>query len=153
MAALVGEAMDAGALGFSTSRSFMHTVKDGRELPGTFARAEELAGIASALKERGRGVIEIVPRIGERDGRERQNSIAEMALMEEVSRVSGRPLTFGITQSDRRPGLWSWVMDEVAAGRSRGAGLRPQTSARTARESCTGWSPAPPTTRCRAGPR
>jgi N-acyl-D-aspartate/D-glutamate deacylase len=76
MAALVGEAMDAGALGFSTSRSFMHTVKDGRELPGTFARAEELAGIASALKERGRGVIEIVPRIGERDGRERRNSTA-----------------------------------------------------------------------------
>jgi len=127
---LVGEAMDAGALGFSTSRSFMHTVKDGRELPGTFAGAEELAGMAQALKQRGRGVIEIVPRIGERDGAQRQNSIAEMALMEEVSKRSGRPLTFGITQSDRRPGLWSWVMDEVAAGRSRGADLRPQTSAR-----------------------
>jgi N-acyl-D-aspartate/D-glutamate deacylase len=47
-----------------------------------------------------------------------------------VSRSSGRPLTFAITQSDRRPGLWSWVMEQVAAARGRGADLRPQTSAR-----------------------
>jgi N-acyl-D-aspartate/D-glutamate deacylase len=50
--------------------------------------------------------------------------------MEDVSRGSGRPLTFAITQSDRRPGLWSWVMEQAAAARGRGADLRPQTSAR-----------------------
>ena len=130
MAAVMAGAMDAGALGFSTSRSFLHTVPDGTPLPGTFARPEELAGIARVLGERGRGVIEVVPRIGERDGAARENSVAELAWMEEVSRACGRPLTFAITQSDRRPGLWSWVMDEVAAARSRGADLRPQTSAR-----------------------
>lgn len=130
MASLVGEAMDAGALGFSTSRSYMHTVTDGRALPGTYARPAELAGMARALSGRGRGVIEVVPRIGERDGAARENSVAELAWMEEVSRVSGRPLTFAITQSDRRPGLWSWVMDQVTASRARGADLRPQTSAR-----------------------
>jgi N-acyl-D-aspartate/D-glutamate deacylase len=53
-----------------------------------------------------------------------------MAWMEEVSRASGRPLTFAITQSDRRPGLWAWVMEQTAAARARGADLRPQTSAR-----------------------
>ena len=130
MAALLGEAMDSGALGFSTSRSFLHTVPDGRPLPGTFARQEELAGIAEALAERGRGVIEVVPRIGERDGPARENSVAELAWMEEVSRGCGRPLTFAITQSDRRPGLWSWVLDEVVQARKRGADLRPQSSAR-----------------------
>ncbi len=50
--------------------------------------------------------------------------------MEVVSRAVGRPLTFTIMQSDRRPGLWAWVMDRVAEARARGVDLRPQTSAR-----------------------
>jgi N-acyl-D-aspartate/D-glutamate deacylase len=121
MADVLAEAMDAGALGFSTSRSFMHTIPDGTPLPGTFALPDELAGIADVLAQRGKGVIEVVPRIGERDGPERQNSTAEMAWMEEVSRACGRPLTFAITQSDRRPGLWSWVMGfSITAGNAAG---------------------------------
>jgi len=130
MATVLARAIDEGALGFSTSRSFLHTVPDGTPLPGTFALPEELAGIAGALANRGKGVIEVVPRIGERDGAARENSTAEMTWMEEVSRASGRPLTFAITQSDRRPGLWAWVMDRVAQARGRGADLRPQTAAR-----------------------
>lgn len=130
MADVLAEAVDSGAFGFSTSRSFMHTIPDGTPIPGTFARTEELAAFANVLAERGRGVIEVVPRIGERDGKAMENSRSEMAWMEEVSRASGRPLTFAITQSDRRPGLWSWVMDEVEAARGRGADLRPQTAAR-----------------------
>ncbi|WP_018637251.1 N-acyl-D-amino-acid deacylase family protein [Parafrankia elaeagni] len=130
MAQVVGEAIDAGALGFSTSRSLMHTVPDGRPVPGTFAGTPELAAIAGALADRGRGTIEVVARIGERDGPTRANSVAELAWMEEVSRASGRPLTFAIMQSDRRPGLWAWVMEQVAGARARGADLRPQTAAR-----------------------
>ena len=117
----------AGRSGFSSSRSFMHTVPDGRPVPGTFALPAELAAIADALADAGRGVIEVVPRIGERDGPDRQNSVAELAWMEEVSRASGRPLTFAMMQSDRRPDLWSWVMGQVADARGRGADLRPQT--------------------------
>jgi N-acyl-D-amino-acid deacylase len=130
MAEVLAEAIDAGALGFSTSRTFLHTVPDGTAVPGTFAAPDELAAFAAVLGERGRGVIEVVPRIGERDGAAMENSTAEMAWMERVSRASGRPLTFAITQSDRRPGLWSWVMDAVRSARARGADLRPQTSAR-----------------------
>src|SRR5262249_21434034 len=121
MAALVGEAIDGGALGFSTSRSFLHTVPDGRPVPGTYAGPVELSAIASVLAERGRGTIEVVPRIGERDGPARENSVAELTWMEQVSRTSGRPLTFAIMQSDRRPDLWAWVMEQVAAARARGA--------------------------------
>jgi N-acyl-D-amino-acid deacylase len=130
MAGVLAEAIDSGALGFSTSRSFLHTVPDGTPVPGTFALPEELAAFAGVLASRQRGVIEVVPRIGERDGAARENSVKEMAWMEEVSRQSGRPLTFAITQSDRRPGLWSWVMEQVAAARERGASLWPQTAAR-----------------------
>ena len=130
MAELLGEAMNRGALGFSTSRTFLHTLPDGRPVPGTFATPDELGAMASVLSELGRGVIGAAARIGERDGKERQNSVAELAWMEEISRTSGRPVTFAIMQSDRRPDLWSWVMDEVAAARGRGADLRPQTTAR-----------------------
>jgi N-acyl-D-aspartate/D-glutamate deacylase len=130
MAAVVAEAMDNGALGFSTSRTFMHTVPDGRPVPGTFALPAELAAIADVLAARGSGTLQVVPRIGERDGADRRNSMAEMAWMEEVSRASGRPLTFSIMQSDRRPDLWSWVMEQVAAARGRGADVRPMTSVR-----------------------
>ena len=130
MRAALDEAIGSGALGFSTSRSFLHTVPDGTPLPGTFAPPAELAGLADVLRGRGAGVIEVVPRIGERDGAARENSVAELAWMEEVSRASGSPLTFAITQSDRRPGLWAWVMEQAAAARARGADLRPQTSAR-----------------------
>lgn len=130
MAELLSEAMDNGALGFSTSRTFLHTVPDGRPVPGTYATPEELGAMASILAEQGRGVIEAAARIGERDGPDRHNSVAELAWMEEVSRASGRPVTFAIMQSDRRPDLWSWVMDEVGAARARGADLRPQTTAR-----------------------
>jgi N-acyl-D-aspartate/D-glutamate deacylase len=130
MQALVDEAMAGGALGFSTSRTYMHTVPDGRPVPGTFADLREMQTVAQVLAAQGKGTIEVVPRIGERDGPERENSVAELSLLEEVSRASGRPLTFAITQSDRRPDLWSWVMDQVAAARARGADLRPQTSAR-----------------------
>lgn len=130
MAALVGEAIDAGALGFSTSRTYMHTVTDGRPIPGTFADTAELSAIADVLAERGRGTFQVVPRLGERDGADRANSRAEMAWMEQVALTSRRPLTFSIMQSDRRPGLWAWVMEQTAGARTRGADLRPMTSVR-----------------------
>ena len=93
MEALLGEAMEGGALGFSTSRTFLHRVPDGRPVPGTYATPEELGAMASVLAEQGRGVIEAAARIGEQDGPDRENSVAELAWMEHVSRASGRPVT------------------------------------------------------------
>jgi N-acyl-D-aspartate/D-glutamate deacylase len=105
-------------------------VPDGRAVPGTFAQPAELSAIAEVLAARNRGTFQVVPRIGERDGADRANSRAELAWMEEVSRVAGRPLAFSIMQSDRRPGLWAWVLEQVAEIRARGADLRPMTAVR-----------------------
>ncbi|HVU73591.1 MAG TPA: amidohydrolase family protein [Mycobacteriales bacterium] len=130
MARIVEEAVHAGALGFSTSRTYLHTVPDGRPVPGTHALPAELGAIADAMGRAGRGTFQVVPRIGERDGSTRQSSTAELAWMEEVSARSGRPLTFSMMQSDRRPDLWAWVMEQVAGVRARGADVRPQTAVR-----------------------
>ena len=101
---LVDEAMAAGALGFSTSRTLLHRVPDGRPVPGTFAQPDELLAFADVLGERGRGVFEAAalrrptapstkrPSRGGLDGRGR--------------RRSGRPLTFGLFQTHARPELY-----------------------------------------------
>ncbi|MDQ1397424.1 MAG: N-acyl-D-amino-acid deacylase, partial [Acidimicrobiaceae bacterium] len=58
MQALVDEAISAGALGFSTSRTFLHRVPDGRPVPGTYAAVEELMALAEPMGRQHRGVFE-----------------------------------------------------------------------------------------------
>src|SRR5262245_35550601 len=59
MARLVRDALAAGALGFTTSRTVGHRAVDGRPVPGTFAGEDELMGIGTALAGVGRGVFEV----------------------------------------------------------------------------------------------
>ena len=61
MARLVQEALEAGAVGFSTSRTIGHRSLWGSPVPGTFAPEEELRAIAHAMKAAGSGVFEMIP--------------------------------------------------------------------------------------------
>lgn len=130
MADLVDEAMAAGALGFSTSRTLMHRVPDGRPVPGTWAQPEELYALADVLGRHGRGVFESASRLGEGDTEDLAATRAELAWMGEVSRRSGRPVSFGLAQSDRRPELFRRVIELAHEENALGARLRPQTTAR-----------------------
>jgi N-acyl-D-amino-acid deacylase len=130
MAALVDEAITAGALGFSTSRTMLHRVPDGRAVPGTYATPEELLAIGGVLGRHRRGTFEVAPKFGELDGDEYEGSRSEVAWMAEVNRTTGRPVTFGLAQSDFRPELHSRVLGFVDEEAARGAQLRPQTTAR-----------------------
>ncbi len=130
MARLVDEAISAGALGVSTSRTFMHKVPDGRPIPGTYATTDELLAFAEVLRDHGAGVFEGAMRLGERDNDDFDKTRAEVALMGEISRRSGRPVSFGLTQSDRRPDLYERVIEFVKAENAMGAHVRPQTTAR-----------------------
>ena len=51
--------IEAGALGFSTSRTMGHRALDGEPVPGTYAQEDELFGIAKALKDTGQGIFEL----------------------------------------------------------------------------------------------
>ena len=130
MVRLVDEAMSAGALGVSTSRTLMHKVPDGRPIPGTFAAADELLAFAEVLHEHGVGIFEGAMRLGERDNDALDNTRSEVALMGEISRRSGRPVSFGLTQSARRPDLYERVIGFVKDENESGANVRPQTTAR-----------------------
>lgn len=130
MCELVDEAVGNGALGFSTSRTFMHRVPDGRPVPGTYAAPEELLAIGRVLGNRERGVFEAAARLGERDTPDLPNTRAEVAWMGELSRENDIKVTFGLAHSERRDTLYQSVIDFANEENARGAHLRPQTTSR-----------------------
>jgi len=127
--ALTDEAIGSGALGFSTSRTLLHRVPDGRPVPGTWADERELLAIADVLGRHRKGVYEVAPRF-ERPGREYENTKAEIHWMAEVNRRTGRPVTFGLAQSDAGPELYRRILGFVDEEAAAGGELRPQTTAR-----------------------
>ncbi|NBN89228.1 MAG: D-aminoacylase [Actinobacteria bacterium] len=131
MARLVGEAMNAGALGFSTSRTIGHRSLSGTPVPGTFAADGELTAIAAAM---GRGVFEAIPAgtVGalEALGGERAKPVEEVMMLAEVSRKSGRPITFTTIQIAEDVDHWREVLETVSLENARGAKLRPQIAPR-----------------------
>lgn len=129
MCDLVDEAMGAGALGFSTSRTLLHRVPDGRPVPGTWADERELLAIADVLGRRGHGVYEVAPRF-ERPGANYEGTRAEMHWMAEINRRTGRPVTFGLAQSNAGPELFRKILELVDEEGATGGELRPQTTAR-----------------------
>lgn len=133
MCDLLDEALRAGALGFSTSRTYLHKVPDGRPVPGTYAEPDELYAFADVLGRHGAGVFESASRIGEgeRDDPAAPKTRAELAWMGEVSRRSGRPVSFGLTQHDSRPDLYAQVIELAKQQNDTGATVRPQTTARS----------------------
>lgn len=130
MCELVDEAISSGALGFSTSRTFLHRVPDGRPVPGTYAQPEELLAIGRVLGKHQRGVFEAAARLGERDAPDLLNTRKEVAWMGELSRENGINVTFGLAHSERRETLYRSVVDFASEENSKGARLRPQTTSR-----------------------
>jgi N-acyl-D-aspartate/D-glutamate deacylase len=129
MTDLVDEAIGAGALGFSTSRTLLHRVPDGRMVPGTWADERELHAIADVLGRHGKGVYEVAPRF-ERPGDDYEGTRAEIHWMAEINRRTRRPVTFGLAQSNLGPELFRVILRLVDEEAAAGGELRPQTTAR-----------------------
>jgi N-acyl-D-aspartate/D-glutamate deacylase len=128
MAAIVREAVEAGALGFSTSRTIAHRAIDGEPVPGTYAAEDELFGIGRVLGELGTGVFELAP-----TGVAGEDIVApmvEVAWMRKLADAIGRPVTFAMLQVDTAPELWREMLDESAAALASGAPLYPQVAGR-----------------------
>ena len=128
MKQIVKEAIDAGALGFSTSRTIAHRAIDGEPVPGTFAAEDELFGIGSALGELQSGVFELAP-MGVA-GEDIVSAPQEMAWMRKLSSSIERPVTFALLQVDPAPGLWKDMLDASLDAVQEGADLWPQVAGR-----------------------
>jgi N-acyl-D-aspartate/D-glutamate deacylase len=128
MKQVVKEAVAAGALGFSTSRTIAHLAIDGEPVPGTYAAEDELFGIGSALGELRTGIFELAPA-----GAAGEDVIApkkEVDWMRRLSAAIHRPITFAMVQVDDDPGLWRELMDESLRAVEEGADLWPQVAGR-----------------------
>ncbi len=122
MARLTREGLEAGALGFTTSRTRNHRTVDGALTPSLTATAPELWGIAQALGDTGKGVFEIVCDFADPE--------EEFALIREMSRRSGRPLSISLAQSDGNPDGWRKLLVKMEEANRAGATLRAQVAPR-----------------------
>jgi len=123
MQTIVREALRAGALGFSTSRTEMHNTLKGEPVPGTFAERGELFGIGSALADEDAGVFQM-----SLTHREVPN---EMGWLKDLARETGRMVTFNLQQIDEAPDLYKEGLRGLDEARAEGiTNLRGQFSGR-----------------------
>jgi len=128
MAAIVKEAVAAGALGFSTSRTIVHRAIDGEPVPGTFAAEDELFGIGRGLGELGRGVFELAP--AGAMGEDLAAPEKEVAWMRRLSKEIGRPVSFALAQQDAESDLFRRILALCREANAEGSRLAPQVGSR-----------------------
>ncbi len=128
-AEIVKEAIEAGALGFSMSRTIVHRAVDGEVVPGTHAAEEEIFGIARVLGELGEGIVELAP--AGVQGEDMSAPDKEIDWMRRLSAEIQRPVSFALVQHDVAPRDWRRLLELCDDACERdGAILRPQVSAR-----------------------
>ncbi|MCA9503806.1 MAG: amidohydrolase family protein [Spirochaetaceae bacterium] len=121
-------ALDAGALGFSTSRSRTDRDDRGRPTPCCFAEDAETHALADVLASRGEGLLELSFRGSAGDEPERLDE--EVAWMRDLAARTGRPVSFGLAQLDAAPDAWRRVYAAAGSAAAEGVMLRPQTLGR-----------------------
>ncbi len=126
MARLVQEGVQAGALGFSTSRTLIHRLKDGSMTPTIHADERELMGIALGMKAAGAGVLEMVEDSRGND----QDLEIEYGMWRRIVQASGRPLSFTLSQFASNPLKHREVLAFVEKANQSGLKMRGQTGNR-----------------------
>ncbi|MBS0491770.1 MAG: amidohydrolase family protein [Proteobacteria bacterium] len=116
MARITREAVQAGAVGFSTSRTALHRTKDGEVIPGTFAGADEMIGIGRALGEAGHGVFELASDMTIPED--------EFAWMAAFAKETGLPVNYSLLQSPFQPNKWRDMLALTAKAQAEGANIK-----------------------------
>jgi N-acyl-D-amino-acid deacylase len=113
MRTLTKEAMEAGAIGFATSRLSIHKTADGGSIPTFEADVAELEAISAGMKDAGHGTFQIV--LDAFVGWDK-----EYPVIEAVMRASGRPATFTLASGNEGPPRWRTVLDMMAKSKAEG---------------------------------
>ena len=120
MAAIVRAGIEAGALGFSSSRTLLHKDKHGIHVPGTFAGSDEMLALGLSMKGLDHGVFELVSdHLGNDD---------EWAWVTRFAAETGRPVTLVATSAAAYEGNKIFRIAESA--RQQGIEVRPQLAGR-----------------------
>src|SRR5437879_1608925 len=122
MAGLAGEAVRAGALGFSTSRTLNHRTSTGDFTPTLKAGEAELTAIAGAMHGVGRSVLQFVLDLS--------TLHEDLPMMLRVAKNTNCPISFSITQNDKAPRRWRETLDTINQAAARGLSITAQIAAR-----------------------
>ena len=120
MGLLLEEALAAGALGFTTSRTTKHRARDGRPVPSLSAREAELFGLAKGMRRAGRGVLEVNSDFGP----------GEFEALRAAAEIARRPLSCLLVQVNHFPHLWRETLDGIRAARAAGIQANAQVGCR-----------------------
>ena len=129
MARLAREAMEAGAFGFTTSRTLGHLSSDGIPVPGTFADDDELFAIAKAVKEGGGRIFEVAM-AGITPNDDKDVTERELDWIGTMAMETGLTATFIVLQHTQDPRRWRAEMDRAAQWRDKGAKVVPLVAGR-----------------------
>jgi N-acyl-D-amino-acid deacylase len=124
MSLLVEQALRAGALGFSTSRTPIHRSKSGELVPGTDASPDELYGVADALARAGHGVFQFAPDHA-------RVPVDEWPWMRELARRTGRTVSINLNQPDQAPEVWRDVLGLLDEAHADGLPIVAQVAGRS----------------------
>ena len=124
MRKLAKEAVEAGAFGFSTSRTISHKSLKGEYTPTLRAHEDELTAIAMGLSDAGSGFMEIVSDWNEPDPE------TEFEVLKRIVKRSGRPVVFSCTQRHDRPHFWEDLMAMARQAKKEGLPIRPVVTPR-----------------------
>ena len=128
MSRLTEQAMAAGALGFTTSRTHVHKSRTGKNIGTLTAPQAELAGIAAAMARSGKGVIQLISDAyltSDDDFAGR-----ELDLIAALAKITERPLSFTVQQTDDAPERWRFIFKRIAAMVASGLSVKAQVAPR-----------------------
>lgn len=123
MAGVVRAGIDAGALGFTTTRTVVHRTSDGRRVPGTFADEAELIGIGKVLGELGKGVFGMITDFDD-------DEEGDLKRVQNIAKANGRPIWMSLIQKDYAPGQWRRVLDFCEKSTAEGTPMFAQVAGR-----------------------
>ena len=123
MARLAADGISAGAFGFSTSRLLQHRTAEGEPVPSYGAAEAELAEIAEAVGQVGRGWLQVVGDYGDAIDQ-------EFGLLTRLAKRSKRPLTLTLLQKNSDPDQWRDLLSRIAAANAEGLHITGQIRGR-----------------------
>ncbi|MEJ0072099.1 MAG: amidohydrolase family protein [Pseudomonadota bacterium] len=112
MARLTVEGIQAGAFGFSTSRTLVHKTLKGEHTPTLGAAEEELAVIGDAMRRHGAGWMQVITDF--------DDPVAEFALLRRVAERAGVPMSLTLAQREGKADHWRVLLDLIARANQDG---------------------------------
>jgi N-acyl-D-amino-acid deacylase len=119
MRQLTADAVRAGAIGVSTSRTLAHRFRDGRPAPSVGTEETEVLALAAGLKDAGRGVFQMVPDMD-------IPAEKRFSLLRRIAQVSGRPVSFTFLERGGASDESDYLLQELEQARRDGLEIRGQ---------------------------